>query len=474
MLYFILVIKTKPPIKKILAFGGLALLTISLIYEIYQIGKVQFHFGQAFGRQANIVVNVNNNQGTLTPYWQNLAQGGEETKLRFNELNSLITKLQPKYIRIDHLYDFYNPVSKNNGKLSYDWRALDNAIDQILATGALPFFSLSYMPPAIAATDIVSPPADWNDWSSVVRATVQHYSGRSERNLNNVIYEVWNEPDLFGNWKLYGPKDYRTLYSYAVGGAQKATNVNNFKIGGPAITAPYKNWVDQFLSYTIKNKIRIDFYSWHRYTTTPTDYLTDIDNVDTWLFKNGGYTLDKYLTEWGPVSNNSPLNDSVYNAAHTVATTRLLINRADKLFTFEVYDGLSPDKKKYWGRWGLLTNPQAGPVETKSRYYALSMLNQMKGNRVELTGEGTWVTGFATLESGKIRIILVNLDITSRHLETFPVTINNLDKQIYQINENYLIGADKKSTTSTVNNSITREITLGANNVVLLQLDPVE
>jgi hypothetical protein len=212
---------------------------VSLIYGLYQIGKNQFHFSQAFGIPANIIVNTKSNQGVLQPIWQNLAQGGEEKNLRFDELNPLIKKLQPRYIRIDHLYDFYNPVSKNNGVLTYDWAALDNAVDQILATGALPFFSLSYMPPAIAATDIVSPPTDWNDWSLVIQATVQHYSGRGDKNLNNVIYEVWNEPDLFGDWKLYGPKDYRTLYTYAVKGAQKATNVNNFKIGGPAITAPY-------------------------------------------------------------------------------------------------------------------------------------------------------------------------------------------------------------------------------------------
>lgn len=462
----------KKGIKKWLPFIGIGLVIVSLAYSLTQLDKSQFNFSKAFGTKANITIDVTTKQGLIDPHWQNLAQGGEESFLRFTEFETAIKYLQPKYIRIDHIYDFYEPIQKNSNGLTYDWTKLDQAVDQILATGASPFISLSYMPPAIASSDITGPPSDWNEWTQTVRATIEHLSGKNQKNLKNVIYEVWNEPDLFGNWKLYGERDYRLLYRYAALGAQGAKNVNSFKIGGPAVTAPYKNWIDNFLGYVSDNKLRLDFYSWHRYTTDPVDYLKDLDNVDTWLFKNAGYSLEKYLTEWGPKSDNSSLNDGIYAAAHCVATSRLLLGRADKTFAFEIYDGPSPDKNKYWGRWGLLTHPDAGPVEKKPRYYALNLLNQMRGDRLLLQGEGSWVTGFAVQDGNKYKIMLTNLDIQGRNLETVPVRLIGVTDGAYNFKEIYLVGADKRTEISAVNGVLEKQIPLSANNIVLVEITP--
>ena len=92
------------------------------------------------------------------------------------------------------------------------------------------------MPPAISRGDIIDLPRDWNEWGQVVRATIEHFSGRNQRNLAGVIYEVWNEPDLFGSYKTYGDKNYLTMYEVSARAAAGATNVNSFEIGGPATT----------------------------------------------------------------------------------------------------------------------------------------------------------------------------------------------------------------------------------------------
>ena len=62
--------------------------------------------------------------------------------------------------------------------------------------------------PVTVSTDgtITSPPKKWEEWSLVVEKVVEHYSGREERNLPNIYYEIWNEPDLFGKWKISGVK----------------------------------------------------------------------------------------------------------------------------------------------------------------------------------------------------------------------------------------------------------------------------
>jgi len=459
--------------QKIVSLIVFTLLLILLPFSLSLVKKVQYFFGQAFGQKANIVVDVAIDQGPIRPIWQALAQGGEE-KNPFDQVVSDIAVLKPKYIRIDHLYDFYDVVKKENGILIFNWTQLDEIINQILKTGALPFLSLSYMPPSIAQNgDITNLPNDWNEWQTIIRETIQHYSGRQNRNLKNVVYEVWNEPDLFGQWQIGEQKDYRLLYRYAVEGANQTKNINPFQIGGPSITAPYQSWVDDFLNYTQQNKLRIDFYSWHRYTIEPKKFLEDVDKIDTWLFQNAGYSLNKYLTEWGSVSENSSFHDSNFDAAHLVATTRQLLQRVDLAFIFEIKDGPSPEGKKYWGRWGLLTHQIAGPVEKKPKYWAYQLLNKMTGNRVSLEGEGTWVSGFATKDGSKIKIILVNLDKNGQSFENVPLIIKNLGNGSYSYQETFLIGPGKKNNEDITDNTLKKEIPLSANNIVVIELTKI-
>jgi len=442
--------------KKILIFflllaSGLIIFSVSL--------KKTFFFSRAERKTTNISVNASSNQGLISPIWQALAQGGEE-KYPFDGLFTEITALKPKYIRIDHIYDFYNVVKKENNQLKFNWEELDKLIDQILATGALPFFSLSYMPPAIAKNgEITNQPENWQEWTTVVKETVQHYSGKDQRNLSGVIYEIWNEPDLFGGWRIGGEKDYRLLYQYAVIGANQTKNTNPFKIGGPAITAPYKNWVDGFLDFTVKNNLRIDFYSWHRYSLRPENFLEDINKVDTWLFKNAGFSLEKYLSEWGPVSEVSPITDSNFAAAHTVATIRQLLQRADLAFTFEIK-----------GKWGIL-NKEDQFIKKNPRYYALLLLNKMTGVRINLEGENERVSGFAAKEKEKIKVILTNLDPQNQNYESFPLTIFNLENGNYFCRKTFLGRPEDISRKKVTNNVFKEEVFLPPNSVLLIELE---
>jgi len=443
-------------------FSGLIIplfLLAALPLFLVLVQTAQHYLSQAAGINANIVVDASVSQGPIIPIWQMLAQGGEE-KFPFDKIIPKITQLQPKYIRIDHVFDFYDVVDKKNGSISYDYSQLDKVVKQIIQTGALPFFSLSYMPPAIAQDgQILNPPQFWADWSTLIQRTIQHYSGQSEFNLTGVAYEIWNEPDLFGNWKIGGDKDYRLLYRYAVAGANQTQNTNLFKIGGPATTAPYENWVDGFLNYIAENHLRLDFYSWHRYDYNPLTFLEDVNRVDTWLFQNGAGQIEKYITESGPDSKNNSINDSQLAAAHLVALSRQLLQRVNGVFTFEIKDGPT-------SHWGLLT--AAG--QKKPRFNALNLLNNVTGTRLLLEGEGTWITGFAGRDGETIRVILVNLDINQSHLESVPVIITNLENGDYLYKEISLYEKEVGSIRTIINNTFTNTILLQPNQILLLEL----
>lgn len=249
----------------------LIILFISLSLGIYLVERrLGLRIPQIFLERpfvpANIIVNTKREFGPLPQIWRGLAQGGEEMgKDMIKPTVKFLSRIRPSYIRLDHIYDddYYGVVRgrNSNGSLNLNWTKLDETVNDITATGAKPFFSLTYMPKLIAQNKIDAP--NWRDWQDLVRQTVQHYSSM----IDDVYYEVWNEPSLpmFGDWKMYGDKDYRKLYGFAIAGANQAVSVYPYKIGGPAIPELDPRWVKLLFDYVLENNLRLDFISWHRY-----------------------------------------------------------------------------------------------------------------------------------------------------------------------------------------------------------------
>lgn len=447
----------------------LLLLLLPIVY--FAANTVQQLLTQASGTKANIEVDTTHTLEPIKTSWMSFSQGGEEPKDMIAPVVSDIKPLNPRYIRIDHLYDHHPVVSRSSGgSLSFNFARIDAIVDSILATGAKPFFALSYMPQAIASGDITSIPRDWNEWALVVQKTIERYSGQSGYNLTDVYYEVWNEPDLFGGWKYAGPKNYLTLYTYAAQGAQNAQNTNSFKLGGPATTQLYKNWIVAIADHVTKNKLRFDFFSWHRYTTDPTHYGRDVAEVTSWLFPYPTLvTLPRVISEWGFDSDINPGYDGNLGAAHSVATVRQALNGYDQLFAFEVVDGPDPAGKKFWGRWGLITHPTMGK-QKKPRYAAFSMLSELKGTRLYLKGEGTWVTGVATREDQTFQLLLSNYDLQGRNSETVPVRIAPLRNGSYMLTTTRLSQKPITTTIEVSEEQLQTEIIMTPNEVVLLNL----
>lgn len=397
-------------------------------------------YTQIFGARASITINLTYAQPKPDYSWSNFAQGGEEMGGMLGEVVSQIAAIEPSYIRIDHIYDFYNVVGREeSGRLTYNWSELDSEISAIQATGAIPFLSLSYMPKVISTGSEVDIPARWEEWRDVVRSTVEHVSGNTGLAIKNVYYEVWNEPDIFGEFKLNGPKNYLKLYQYAENGAQSASNILPFKIGGPSTTALYKNWVDEFLTFIEENNLRIDYYSWHRYSGDVGEIDKDYVNISKWLQQHPNYKdLELVVSESGHDTENHPGYDSKFSAIHTIATQITIFDKISKVFTFELKDG--PGDKKYWGRWGMLTHENFGTPEEKPRYRAIQFLNKMKGSWYPVFGQGTWVGALATTDGKIIRTLVVNYDPFGRHFENVPINYINLPSKNFTFRRTDFLG----------------------------------
>lgn len=430
---------------------------------------------------ANIEVDAQKIVGRFPDRWKALAQGGEQLGTRMLEpVVPQIAGLYPRYIRLDHIYDGYDVVSRNpKGQLNFDFSKLDETVCDIYHAGAKPFFSLGYMPLALSSDGtVIGTPSDWNDWELLVQKTVEHYSGQTTRLcgqvagpwMTDIYYEVWNEPDLetFGKWSLYGgQKDYKKLYQTSVAGAQKAQNTHRFLIGGPATTALYQNWIVRFLDFVAEQNLRLDFISWHHYSKNSNDYKDDVQKLNGWL-ANPAYVSyrarPRVISEWGFDSNPNEIADTQIGAAYTLASIRNFIDEnISEAFLFEIKDGVTPS-------WGILTNDG----KPKPRYHALQLLNDLQGYRLSLTGEGTYVTGLASLNDQTIKVVLTNYDLEERRTENVPVRFINLKPVTYMLKIQYL---DRETVSTTqvtpVNGTISKQVLMPANTIVSLELSPL-
>lgn len=378
------------------------MLVLLLPVIVYGVGKVISYLSHAGGTAANLVIDTGSSFET-TDVWRSFAQGGEEKKRMLQPIVEKAKPLRAQYIRIDHIFDYYDQAS------------LDLTLGDIKAMGAKPFISISDS----------NPPTDWGKWETQVQNLVQHISGKNGLNLSDVYYEVWNEPDLYGGYKIGGTPNYLDLYAHTVAAASRTGNVNAFKIGGPATTALYKNWLDGLLKFATSANLRLDFFSWHRYSKNLDDFAQDAVNVKTWLGSYPAYAgVELMVTELGPNSENDPVYDNGFGAIHAIAANTVLEGQVTRVFNFELKDG--PGSKQYWGRWGLFTNEKFGDPVAKPRFSAFLFLNNMLGARINVAGVGSWVKAFGKKSGDLIKLLVVNYDINGTHTEAVPMKFINL------------------------------------------------
>ena len=433
---------------QIISFGGVAILALALPLLLKGVNYVQRLIIGAEGRLAAVTVETDHVLGPMPQPWRALAQGGDDLLGFMDKAGPQVAGIKTQYVRIDHIYDGFNVVGPG---LTFDWTSLDQVVDKIQAAGATPFLSLSYMPIPISKSDILDEPKDWNDWARVVQRTIEHFSG--DRSIPNMYYEVWNEPDLFGKWTMGGGKDYKKLYLYASRGAQAAKVSQTFKFGGPATTGLYRNWLDSFFPFVLENRLRLDFFSWHRYDIDLSKYSEDVTSVGLWIESHPYFAnVEKIISEMGPNSEKGGENDTRAGAAHLLAVTRELLSQIKYVFTFSVT-----------GQWGVIGKP---------RYEALRLLSNLGDQRLAVTGDGTWVRAFGAKKGEAYQVLVVNYDSRGGHSEVVPVTFVNLVNQNFLLRQTAMGGGTTQTEVATTEAILQREIPLIPNSAVLLELTP--
>lgn len=429
------------------------LLLILLPTLIFSIKTILDLRKSASGTYANISVDTNISQGSIpSSLWQNLSQGGESKDNILAPVSPLITKLKPRLIRIDHIFDFYD-VYQDDQK--YDFSKLDKIVETITSTGAVPMLSLSYTPNGMNQND-------WSKWSNLVQATAHHYS--IEKNISGIYYEVWNEPDLFGGWHYAKNPSYTELYTQSARAVAQGAQKSSYKIGGPATTAFYENWIKSLFSTAQANNLRLDFISWHKYSKNMDDFDKEFDSLNKILSSYPNYfDVERVITEIGPdPENNTPWYENHLSGIHLLSLATRLSGKIHKIFPFEIIDGPTSN-------WGIISREG----KTKPRYQAIVLLNLLSGQRLSSSGDGSWVTSLASKYGSKIQLLLVNYDPKNIHSESVPFTINGLRQGSYTLKTEYYLGKTVSKKIVVQSSAYSDTIYMDPNSALLMELSPI-
>lgn len=294
----------------------------------------------------------------------------------------------------------------------YNFSYVDQIYDGLLANGVRPFVELSFMPAKLAASDkrqafwyrpIIAPPKDWDRWSGLITALVQHLVDRyGIEEVSQWYFEVWNEPNL--DFWAGDPKQdtYWQLYDHAAFAIKQVSP--RLRVGGPA--SAQAAWVDAMIRHCAEKNIPLDFVSTHVYANdkaedvfhTQEDIPRDrmvcraVSAVHEQIKASTMPGLPLIWSEFNASYKNEPdVTDSIYMGPWMADTIRQCDGLVDLMsyWTFsDVFEEQGVVKTPFYGGFGLLAEDGI----PKPSYYAFKLLHGLGDQRIELNSNSAVLT----------------------------------------------------------------------------------
>ncbi len=197
---------------------------------------------------------------------------------------------------------------------SYDFRETDEYISAVQATGAQIIYRLGESIEHTTVKHHVHPPADPAKWAAICCGIIRHYNEGWAGGFHKGIryWEIWNEPE--NRPAMWSGTDADYLRLYAVAATAIKREFPDLKVGGPAVGASGR-WVNgalqptafvsNFLAHCRRERLPLDFFSWHCYTADTTE-LTGRSRTVRQLLDAAGFTAtESHLNEWNFLPGNS-------------------------------------------------------------------------------------------------------------------------------------------------------------------------
>lgn len=196
---------------------------------------------------------------------------------------------------------------------NYDFRLTDEYLAAAHAVGAQIIYRLGESIEHTSVKRFVHPPKNAEKWAAAALGVVRHYNeGWANGFRYNIRYwEIWNEPE--NRPAMWSGTDADYFHLYRVTARKLKARYPDLKIGGPAVgnsgaltqgvfqPSPF---VTAFLEFCRKEKLPLDFFSWHCYTADPAELAVRAKGIRRLLDSYGFTHTESHLNEWNYLPDN--------------------------------------------------------------------------------------------------------------------------------------------------------------------------
>lgn len=340
-----------------------------------------------------------------------------------NQLQFVQKEIGFDYIRFHGIFSDELSVfnEKEDGSYFVNFNHVDSLLDIFLNNKIKPFIEIGFMPKDLASSNDtifrwnahVSPPKNMERWLWLLEAFIKHLINRyGLEEVRTWYFEFWNEPEIKYFWS--GTREeFLTLFvkSYK---CIKAID-SKLKVGGFGNIGFLSNttWLHDFSMFLAKEKIELDFFSFHVYNLTKN--LIDLENpikgfgnvylsgnITKKLKENGlvmfgdesNFTnriddiiemlkeypvLDKelWITEWNASVNSRDLvHDTCYMAAFIVKSVLENYRKVNGMGFWtltDIFEEFKMEQPLFHGGFGLITYNGI----KKAAYHAFYFLSKL-------------------------------------------------------------------------------------------------
>jgi len=261
-------------------------------------------------RTATLSLDFSKNLGPMEMDHISLGQGGLSPDPIWDNRIAEIRALHPRLIRL--FVQEYFDILPAKGQYHFD--TLDQSVHEILEAGALPLMTITIKPKVLfpkVDQDIIDP-NDYNAWEQLIAHIVSHYKAQG---LSGFYWEVGNEGDIGesgGSPYRFTPENYTRYYQHTIEAILKADPTAH--VGGPALARWKSPILPALIAFCDKNKVPLNFVSWHIYNSDPKAIQATIESVKALLAQHPAIQAETILDEWNMALSLPPENPAIQPA----------------------------------------------------------------------------------------------------------------------------------------------------------------
>ena len=319
------------------------------------------------------------------------------------------------YVDIPNIFPDFD--ADENDPANYHFEFTDAYIKQLVASGCQVFYRLgitienNYRIRALRT----APPKDFAKWARICEKVIRHYNEGWANGFKYGIkyWEIWNEPENPPMWS--GTRE-QFFELYKVASTYLKKQFPDLSFGGYASCgfyalnypenktyAMFMQWANEFVAFCAKEKLPLDFFSYHRYYDDPEKIIVEAEYARNLLDKHGFNKTECIFNEWNFTNwlGDQYVDMRTELGASMVAHMLILLQRlpVDKAMYYQA----TPNS----GYGGWYEFPSKKLTRT---YYAFKSFNSLYklGREVSCTISGKGIIGFAAAKDSAAAVMLAN------------------------------------------------------------------